>query len=387
MQGNVINMNIDEIRVNRQLIQGLRQVAEKMLEGMQTLEAELVTLTAQLHSIFMIISYKSRISTVRTAIFNLYIDVITFREHINSLAIAQLTPSLIAPTDLFKLMQQVERDISSRPKLKLLYSTNTFKYYQILSVHAFVIENHLVYIVTCPLVDRDRVFTTYRIFSLPLPVPSTKMQITHDLKHKYIAFTRNKQYVTFPKDKEIMKCTITAGAQCSLSSPLFPTATMKLCQYALFTRDSELIETICKISTTPFIMDNALVLDKHFWLVLTLTQTTLHIMCLTKSYYIRPQSPIAIVHLPEGCDASGETLYLPGSSTISQEIQSSDLGIDQFSSILTYKNVSDFSLISKIHASLITSVVQDTLNKVALIPTVSNLPINKLQEILKNIKQ
>ena len=38
----LINMNRDEIRVNRQLIQGLRKVAEKMLEGMQTLEAELV---------------------------------------------------------------------------------------------------------------------------------------------------------------------------------------------------------------------------------------------------------------------------------------------------------------------------------------------------------
>ena len=100
--------------------------------------SSLVSLTSQLHSILTIISYKSRINTVRTAIFNLYIDVITFREHFNSLAIAQLTPSLIVPTDLFKLMQQVERDISSRPKLKLplaLNSTNTFKYYQILSVH------------------------------------------------------------------------------------------------------------------------------------------------------------------------------------------------------------------------------------------------------------
>ena len=380
-------MNRDEIRVNRQLIQGLRQVAEEILIGMQSLESKLISLAAQLNSIFTIFSYKSRINTVRTAIFNLYIDVITFKNHLNSLAVAQLTPSLIDPTDLFNLMKQVERDISVRPKLRLpleLNATNTFKYYRILSVHAFVIEDHLVYIVTCPLVDRERVFTAYRIFNLPLPVPSTKMQINHKLKHKYIAITQNSQYVTFPKEDEIMKCTVTAGAQCSLSSPLFPRATVKLCEYALFMRNTEEVEELRKISTSPFTTDNALALDKHFWLVLTLRQITLHIACLTKSYYIRPQSPIAIIYLPEGCDASGETLYLPGSSTISQEIQSSNLGIDRFSSILIYKNVSYFALINKIQAILNISVLPGIiLDHTKSIPAVSNLPIHKLPELLK----
>ena len=284
-------------------------------------------------------------------------------------------------------MKQVERDISVRPKLRLplaINATNTFKYYRILSVHASVIEDHLVYIITCPLVDRERVFTTYRIFNLPLPVPSTKMQINHELEHKYIAITQNNQYVTFPKEDEMIRCTITAGAQCSLSSPLFPTTTVKQCEYALFIRNTELVEELCKISTSPFTTDNALALDKHFWLVLTLQQITLHIACLTKSYYIRPQSPITIIYLPEGCDASGETLYLPGSSTISQEIQPSSLGIDRFSSILTYKNVSDFALINKIQAILNISVDSDIiLDHTKLIPAVSDLPIHKIPELLK----
>ena len=383
----LINMNRDEIRVNRQLIQGLRRVAAEILVGMQGLEAELISLAAQLNSVFTIFSYKSRINTVRTAIFNLYIDVIIFKNHLNSLAIAQLTPSLIDPTDLFKLMKQVERDISVRPKLRLplaINATNTFKYYRILSVYASVIEDHLVYIITCPLVDRERVFITYRIFNLPLPVPSTKMQIKHKLEHKYIAITQNNQYVTFPKEDEMMKCTITAGAQCSLSAPLFPTATVKLCEYALFIKNKELVEELCKISTSPFTTDNALALDKHYWLVLTIKQITLHIACLTKSYYIRPKSPITIIYLPEGCDASGETLYLPGSSTISQQIQPSSLGIDRFSSILTYKNVSDFALIDKIQTILNISVASDTiLDHSQLIPEVSDLPIHKLPELLK----
>ena len=141
--------------------------------------------------------------------------MIIFKNHLNSLAIAQLTPSLIDPTDLFKLMKQVERDISVRPKLRLplaINAINTFKYYRILSVYASVIEDHLVYIITCPLVDRERVFTTYRIFNLPLPVPSTKMQIKHKLEHKYIAITQNNQYVTFPKEDEMMKCTNYSGS-------------------------------------------------------------------------------------------------------------------------------------------------------------------------------
>ena len=54
----LINMNRDEIRVNRQLIQGLRQVAEEILIGMQGLEAELISLAAQLNSVFTIFSYK-----------------------------------------------------------------------------------------------------------------------------------------------------------------------------------------------------------------------------------------------------------------------------------------------------------------------------------------
>ena len=212
------------------------------------------------------------------------------------------------------------------------------------------------------------------------------MQISHELKHKYIAIaiTQNNQYVTFPKDDEIMKCTVTAGAQCSLSSPLFPIATVKLCEYALFMRNTVLVEELYKISTSPFTTDYALGLDKHFWLVLTLKQITLHIACLTKSYYIRPQSPIAIIYLPEGCDASGETLYLPGSSTISQEIQPSNLGIDRFSSILTYKNVSDFALINKIQAILNISVAPGIiLDHTKLIPAVSDLPIHKLPELLR----
>ena len=134
--------------------------------------------------------------------------------------------------------------------------------------------------------------------------------------------------------------------------------------------------------TTPFISDQALSLEPHFWVVITQKPIVLHINCLQHTSYQKVQHPIDVIHLEDGCEATSATLVLPGHSRLIKE----DNYLARTHSvkfILQYTEIQDFRLLKQIFPHQLSP---EELEKIGnSIPEPQSSSITKLQGQIKFI--
>ena len=133
----------------------------------------------------------------------------------------------------------------SHPKLKLPVEptkAEVYQYYQIMSASAVMYDEMLLCVLHVPLVDKSKAFQVFKTHNLPLPLPSLNKQMRHKLDHQYLAVSTDKLYVTFPTAEEIFSCRMSIGSFCEINNAIYPTSTIRSCEYALFMEQEALVK-------------------------------------------------------------------------------------------------------------------------------------------------
>ena len=215
-------------------------------------------------------------------------DLDILYHHFLAMVDNKLSPEMISPKNLFTILQEVKEDIWDHPRLFLpeeLAEELVYRYYKMVKFEVTMEQKLMLGVLQVPLVEKNKQFTLFKIYNLPIPLPEASLQVQYDLTYKYLAITTGDQYVAFLPEEEIMGCQLTAGAFCELNTALFPTIGLTSCEFALYQKNHEQILTTCRVRTTPFIDDQALSLEPNFRVVITQKPIVLHINCLQQTTY------------------------------------------------------------------------------------------------------
>ena len=289
---------------NRKLLKDLMKNMIQLNFMVNQSEYQAKQLYASVNFINFMLAVRHKLATIRDSTFAIQQDLNHLYMYLNTLSVKKLIPEMLTPYDLQALLDVVIEDLKSHSKLRLLVKPTkdtVCKNYQIIMASAIMFDEMLLCALHVPLVDRSKTFHIFQIHNLPLPVPTLNKQLKHKLDHQYLAISTDKLYVTFPTSDEIFSCRMSSRTFCEINNAIYPTNTIKSCEYALFIGKHTLVEQACKVDFVNFTSDQALALDSQFWIIMTVKPTTMYITYLTKTFYIELQHPLDIIFLEEWC--------------------------------------------------------------------------------------
>jgi hypothetical protein len=305
----------------------------------------------------------NRLDSLRDGLDNLRKDLDHIQEYMTSLATHKVTPNLISPYDLRKILSDVEEKLKANPRLTLPTSqqTDIWSYYQFLKIEAFVQSDMLIVILVLPLIDKDLQFDLFRAHNLPLLHPSLRKVFTYEIESPYIALRNDGNYLTIPTHDDILTCTISAGHFCNLNTPLYPTSTTSYCVYHLLVNNLENIEQHCKMNIEEYTQDSAVNLNQNIWALSSIKPTTLHVTCLTYSYEIEITSSFQIVELDNSCQAYNPNIILPSGNEMKETNERNLIEARFFNYELNYTSISNFFLTNTFNLTKLTPTELDAL--------------------------
>ena len=95
---------------------------------------------------------------------------------------------------------------------------------------------------------------------------------------------------------------------------LYPVERINWCVYALFINDR--IRRDCLLKTVARTTNLAYSLDGYLWAISALAVEKLQIRCVSETHIIKIVTPLQIVDVVNGCEASSANIYIPTESEL-----------------------------------------------------------------------
>ena len=192
---------------------------------------------------------------------------------------------IISPSDLRKLLAEVEKDLTGHPKLGLPNSydgKNIWTYCKLLRNISLVYEDALFVIIPVPLIDKLQWVTVYKIHNLPILMPPLLKQLKYNLPNDFIATSKDNLYITYPNSDEIFSCQLSVGYYCEINTPFYSPGSTNHCSYYLLQSNLNRIEQYSSLSITNQTNDQAISLNYYYWAITTM-------VLLSCKSYVLPQ--------------------------------------------------------------------------------------------------
>ena len=136
-----------------------------------------------------ILQIHSHLSILHVGILQLNKDLEAVYKYMTTLSSNTLSPMIISPSDLRRLLTEVETDLTGLPKLGLPISfdgKNIWTYYKLLRILSMVYQDALFVIIPVPLIDKSQRLMVYKIPNLPILVPPLLKQFKYNLPNNFI---------------------------------------------------------------------------------------------------------------------------------------------------------------------------------------------------------
>ena len=134
-------------------------------------------------------------------------------------SVSQQLNTLVMPPDvLHKVLEQVQEGIRSNARLHLSEDPyeNIWVYYNIIKVTPIVLEDHLMVILTIPLIDNLLDVNLYKVHNLPMLHLKLGVQAEYELEGEYLVVLVCGMYATIPHATDIKLCKMSQGHPCML---------------------------------------------------------------------------------------------------------------------------------------------------------------------------
>ncbi|CAG2251811.1 unnamed protein product [Mytilus edulis] len=239
---------------------------------------------------------------------------------LNMLSLGHLSPSVISPKNLRKLLIGINSKLPPGIMLPSDPITKLWDYYQILSCHTVLDNNRIFVVLSVPLIDYNSNFEIFKPFNLPIPinlnpqVDSTKSMLAYsNLEAKALGVNAKRTEYILLNDDELNKCIHPIRNFCDIRSPVYRINLSKFCIVALFRNDVKLIENNChntiKINA---ILPMAEYLSSGTWIIVTAKPLRMSINCGPNIQAVEKimKPPIDLLTLEVGCSANNDQLTL-----------------------------------------------------------------------------
>ena len=127
----------------------------------------------------------------------------------------------------------------------------------------------------------------YKVHNLMILMPLLCKQFKYNLPNDFIAISKDNLYITYPNLDEIFSCQLSAGYYCEINTPFYHLDSTNHCSYYLLQNNLNNIEQYCSFLVINQTTDQAISFDYYYWAVTTMVPTTLQVICLISSYYIK----------------------------------------------------------------------------------------------------
>ena len=259
-QMSMINVSRKYISENRQavneLIVGVHQV-DKKLDNMTKFLTNDINLVARFVQLYtqLDLSLKQIKRMIDDA--TRYIDHL--RLELSFLALGHVSPNLISPEELSKLLFDLKSQIPRNFRLPTHPGRKLWSYFRNLNCAAVIEENKIVIILTVPLLDSDDRYELYEVHNLAFPYPylntkseDTDMMAVYRLESDAIMVnTFHTEYILLSRD-ELYACSHTQGQYCNVHHARLAVSKSKTCVISIFMKNTDNIKRYC----TPIIDAN-----------------------------------------------------------------------------------------------------------------------------------
>ena len=145
-----------EASQNREVLRQLDLKLIQLNHSLHTPEFHISRLQVDRNFVMYILQICSHLSMLLVGIIQLNKDLDIVYKYMTTLSSNTLPPMIISPSDLRKLLNEVERDLIGHPKLGLSISydsKNIWTYYKLLRSISMVYQDALFVIIPVPLID------------------------------------------------------------------------------------------------------------------------------------------------------------------------------------------------------------------------------------------
>ena len=238
---------------------------------------------------------------------------------LNMLSLGHLSPSVIAPSELRKLLEDVKKQLSSQFKFPFDPEEDIWTFYKTLTCTTLMEGSRLVVVMSIPLLDNIGYFEVYRIHNMALPLNGsnqTNVSARFYLETTAIAVDKRRTQFTLLTDIELQSCSDPLKAYCTFMSPVYLIMATKMCVIQVFLGHQEGIAKFCRtvIQLNAPSPQARYITDGH-WAITSAAPLTFSVLCnstSSSSKVIKIRTPIDIVSLDLTCSAyNGHMTLLP----------------------------------------------------------------------------
>ena len=168
------NLTRIEASQNRKVLRQLDLQLIQLNHNLHTLEFNISGLQVDSNFIMSILQICSHLSILLVGIIQLNRDLDAVYKYMTTLSSIILSPMIISPSDLRKLLAEVETDITGHIKLGLPTSydgKNIWTYYKLLRIMSMAYRDALFVIIPVQLIDKLKQLTVCKTHNLPTLMP------------------------------------------------------------------------------------------------------------------------------------------------------------------------------------------------------------------------
>ena len=207
-----------------------------------------------------------------------------------------------------------------------------------LKIKPAVDGNKLYIVLDLPLIDKNKLFTINRVYSVPIPYKDLKeSEEAGSLIARYkfategVAINKGKtSYIELTK-RQLTECT-KGESYCVIKNPVYPYNTHRSCMLALINPNPEKVRKYCKVMVyyKPR-LPLATQVSSGLWIMATVFPFTFSVACdekhYSKTHKVLP--PVDLIKIEPSCTAYSDYLSLPPYYQMSSQYQIEDNELDR----------------------------------------------------------
>ena len=240
----ILNITRYTTKVNRQHINILIDTMEKMHQ-------DVMTLYNIMHSLYSSLSYQQIILHIRSILANLWDSLYYMREvalhtmdYIDAATTGILLPHVLLVENLREMLKHIEEMLPSTMHLPIS-SEDALHFCSYLHTHALITDEQFLLLIDVPIQDHAQHMEIYEVFKLD--IPHGNFFACYDIQNKYLGIMHDETSTVEISENQFHMYQKANGQFCILNTPLLSLANPPTCVSALYAKDKDSIQKRCSL--------------------------------------------------------------------------------------------------------------------------------------------
>ena len=312
----MLNISRKEIGENRnKLNEAIAAIRELNLD-LKTIQANSNTKILELEQVVRVyLQSRAAFNRAKTNVAMLFRHLRTFQIQLNRLSLGRLSPIVIKPHTLVKILKSIKNKLSPPLTLVREPEVNLWYFYKTLKVATIIHDQKLIVVIDIPLVNTNSKLELFQIHNLPFPGQKEFRGATakYDIESTGLAINHGRNEYILLNKEEFAICTSHLDSFCELNKVRYMISAKMHCVSSIFMSDSKSIKKNCKVQIFPnSLLPRPQYLRDGVWAISTNETFRLTVSCeVTSERSVIVKPPLTLFQLKESCFATSNYFIIP----------------------------------------------------------------------------